>query len=311
MEIISRRAWGARYPAGFGPAPLPATRLYLHHSVTVAPDLTPPFIDDDAAIRTLEHIGQQRFGGGISYTFAITPVGRIYEGHGIDREGAHTKGLNRSARAICWVGNYDRDRPTPQLVAATAWLVRYGYTQGWWAQPRLTGGHRDAPGAATACPGRHAYALIGDINLAAGAAGPRSTPSPRPRGGPFMALSDDEQRELLARVRNLDHQLYFGEGGPGTPGWHAWDGGTGETLTVVDYLRRNNVEVRQAHHNLNSLHQKIDAITAAVHECVELLRTPSIAGADGAAAAVTAAVRDALADLQVVLRSSPALHSRS
>ncbi|GEL17703.1 hypothetical protein [Pseudonocardia asaccharolytica] len=89
-------------------------------------------------------------------------------------------------------------------------------------------------------------------------------PSPAPRGGPLMALSDAEQGELLALVRTLHHQLYAGEGDPATgrAGWRTWAGGTDETLTVVDYLRRANVETRQLHPNLISLHQKVDRLTA-------------------------------------------------
>lgn len=168
MQIISRAEWGAEHEDGFRSAPIPARELYLHHSVTIAPDLLPPFDDDDAAIRTLERIGEQRFGRGISYTFAITPVGRIYEGHGVRRQGAHTGGRNTIARAICLVGNFDRDRPPEPMIDAVAWLVSHGHRQGWWPA-QLTGGHRDAPGASTACPGRHAYALIGEINRRAAA----------------------------------------------------------------------------------------------------------------------------------------------
>ncbi|MHA6626890.1 peptidoglycan recognition protein family protein [Pseudonocardia sichuanensis] len=200
VQIIGREDWGARYEDGFGDAPLPATRLYLHHSVTIAPDLAPPFIDDDAAIRTLEQIGEDRFGRGISYTFAITPVGRIYEGHGIGRQGAHTKGLNSMSRAICWVGNYESQKPTPQMVDATVRLVRHGHAQGWWPA-RFAGGHRDAPGASTACPGRHAYALIGDMNLRAAAPAPPEDDMP---------LSQDDLRQIrevvhaeIAAVRGL------------------------------------------------------------------------------------------------------------
>lgn len=163
MEIISRPQWGARHPRGFRPAPLPARELYLHHSVTIAPDLVPPFDDDDQAVRVLEDIGQNRFRGGISYTFAVTPVGRVYEGHGIDREGAHTGGRNSIARAICLVGNYETDRPPESMLQAVAELVAHGHAQGWWPG-QLTGGHRDAPGASTACPGGHAHAAIGEIN---------------------------------------------------------------------------------------------------------------------------------------------------
>lgn len=176
MEIISRATWGARHPRGFRTAPLPARELYLHHSVTAAPANDPAA--ERAAVRTLENIGQSRFGGGISYTFAVAPSGRVYEGHGIDRQGAHTGGRNSIARAICLIGNYDANRPPEAMIQAVADLVRHGHAQGWWPA-RLTGGHRDAPGASTACPGRHAHALIAEINRRA-TAGPRPGPSPVP-----------------------------------------------------------------------------------------------------------------------------------
>jgi hypothetical protein len=195
--IIQRAAWGARYPDGFGPAPLPAREVWLHHSVTAAPNLVPPFDDDDAAVRTLERIGQQRFGGGISYTFAITPVGRIYQGHGVGRRGAHTAGRNTVGRAICLVGNYEVARPTGAQLDAVVWLLREGRARGWWQSARLDGGHRDAPGAATSCPGRHAHASIGLINQRA------SRPAEEDDMTPEQARQLAEvHRELTTRLPN-------------------------------------------------------------------------------------------------------------
>ncbi len=180
VNIYGRAAWGAKHVAGFGPAPLPAKTVWLHHSATAAPPADASFAVDAAAVRVLEQIGQDRFGGGISYTFAVTPSGRVFEGHGVDRQGAHTKGLNTTGRAIVLVGNYDTARPTPAQVAAVVELLHYGAASRWWTTPALTGGHRDAPGAATACPGRFAHALLGDINRSAAA----------PREDPDMQLDD-------------------------------------------------------------------------------------------------------------------------
>ncbi|ASO20259.1 hypothetical protein FHR81_000056 [Actinoalloteichus hoggarensis] len=156
MEIISRAAWGARHPDGFRAAPLPAQEVWLHHSVTSG---TGP-----AAVRALEDVGQSRFGGGISYTFAIDSTGAIYQGHSVDRQGAHTGGRNDISRAICLIGNYETQEMTQGQVRAVAWLLRHGTARGWWRRDQLDGGHRDAPGASTACPGRHAHARIGEIN---------------------------------------------------------------------------------------------------------------------------------------------------
>jgi hypothetical protein len=153
MRIVSRAEWGARHPDGSGSAPLPAEFLYIHH--TDSPSHT--------TIRTLEDIGQQRFGAGISYTFVIRDDGTVYQGHSVGRKGTHTKGLNTRARAICAIGNYDIVDPPERLLAAIVDLVVHGYRKGWWPN-QITGGHRNAPGASTACPGDRLYARIPDMN---------------------------------------------------------------------------------------------------------------------------------------------------
>ena len=161
-RIIPRKEWGARYQGGFYDRPVGNLRRYLHHSVTLAPDLVSPFTDDYAAVRELESIGQSRFKGGISYTFVISPAGLIFEGHGIGRIGSHTAGYNTVAAGICLIGNYEKDKPTTQQLAALDWLLHEGVRRRWWTSPTLTGGHRDTK--STACPGRNAYALIPAVN---------------------------------------------------------------------------------------------------------------------------------------------------
>ncbi len=167
MRIYSRAEWGAEHPDGDGPAPLPADEVYLHHSATTAPPASASVDLDAAVVRLLEQIGQVRFRAGISYTFLIPPSGRVFEGHSVGRRGTHTRGRNMISRAICLVGNYERDGPTAAQLLPVAELLAHGHKLGWWSLPRLTGGHRDAPGAATLCPGGRAWSLIGGINAAA------------------------------------------------------------------------------------------------------------------------------------------------
>lgn len=72
--------------------------------------------------------------------------------------------------------------------------------------------------------------------------------------------------ELGNNIRLIASQLTWGENNDPmnwqTWGWTTWPGGTNEKLTVVDYLRRNNVEVRELHRSVNALHAKIDSIYA-------------------------------------------------
>jgi hypothetical protein len=191
MEIITREQWGAAFEDGYGTSTLPASEVWLHHSVTVAPDLVAPFDDEDQAMRTLERIGEQRFGRGISYTFAVMPTGRVFEGHSVEREGAHTKGRNDLARAVVLVGNYDVDKPTPEMVESVAQLLVDGKARGWWKAAKLNGGHKQAPGAATACPGRHGMAVVDAINARAAklTAGPVPEPA-APSGAPLPDLPE-------------------------------------------------------------------------------------------------------------------------
>lgn len=164
QRIIQRPEWGARYEDGFGPRPVGDLEVYVHHSVTVAPDLIPPFTDDYAAVRTLERIGEARFGKGISYQFPITPAGLIFEGVSIDRVGAAISRYNTPTANIVFVGNYDVNNPPRKMLEAADWLLRHGVDRGWWRRPQVEGGHRDAPNSQTACPGRYAYALLDDLN---------------------------------------------------------------------------------------------------------------------------------------------------
>jgi peptidoglycan hydrolase-like protein with peptidoglycan-binding domain len=183
FRIIPRSEWGAKYAPSSNTRTVRRLEKWLHHSVTVAPDVVPPFDDDYAAVRSIEAITEGRFGIGMAYTFLVTPAGLIFEGHPIDRVGAHTAGHNRYGVGICLVGNYENAKPTAAQKQAVAWLIRYGIERGWWEHPSLNGGHRDTK--ATACPGRYAYAVIDEINALAAAGeisgGPgASAPVPAP-----------------------------------------------------------------------------------------------------------------------------------
>lgn len=244
MIIIPRKSWGARFAAGFGPAPK-ATELWLHHSVTHSAGEQATEAQDAATIRALEDIGQQRFGGGISYTFAVCRSGRVFEGTGGLRLGAHTGGRNSRARAVVLVDDCTTRRPSDAMIVAVAELIRYGRAAGYWSVDELDGGHRDAPNAATSCPGNAAYAVIPVINSRA------TTPHLAER--PTLEADDmtPEDRDRLARVEagvTLLLQQMIGPGAtitepwPGPErggGWPTWRyGDEGRTrLTLVDYLR--------------------------------------------------------------------------
>ena len=218
QRVIQRPEWGARHEDGFGPRRVGNLLVYVHHSVTIAPDLTPPFTDDYAAVRELERIGEARFGRGISYQFPITPAGLIFEGVSIDRIGAAIENFNTPTANIVWVGNYDVNRPPLPMLEATDWLLHHGVAQGWWRNALVDGGHQDAPGAQTACPGRYAEAVLSQLNRARSTlTGPCSSTTrssrraaralPRARGGRPVGLGHDPQGAGSDRNDHRRHRV--------------------------------------------------------------------------------------------------------
>lgn len=192
MTLIRRKDWGAVYQDGFGDRPLPVSEYWLHHSVTIAPDLVPPFDDDDAAVRTLERIGQQRFGGGISYTYPVSPVGRIYQGVSIHRRGAHTKGHNTVGAAFVLIGDYSRRAPTAAQRESIARQMVEDHRAGKANRHTLNGGHRDASGNSSECPGDAGEAAIPLINARANALWAAGWPSVPPRPQPIPTPTGED-----------------------------------------------------------------------------------------------------------------------
>lgn len=176
IDIISRTVWGNRYGLGWTIRALPAKYVTLHHSVTAAPPVNATFDQDAAAVRLLDQIGYDRFkyadtgwtrpaGAGISYTWAVTPSGRVFEGHDIKRAASHTIGYNTTGVGICLIGNYDKDTVTPQQIEAVARLLLEAKENGWIEEPNIDFNHKDV--YATACPGANALGAKTKINARA------------------------------------------------------------------------------------------------------------------------------------------------
>jgi hypothetical protein len=138
--------------------PLPAQRVWLHHTGADEPDGPP-------GVRQVQdfHMDIRKWDDG-GYSFMVDRDGQVFEMRGEGVKGAHTQGDNHQSHGICAFGNYNRDEPTEAMLTAIADLLAYGYEQGWWPEPALTGGHQDAAGADTSCPGPNLYEDIPAIN---------------------------------------------------------------------------------------------------------------------------------------------------
>ena len=165
----------------------PSPELYLHHGASGTSSL--------ATLIAYErhHVLGNGWAGGLGYNFAIA-AGRIYEGRGAGRQGAQVRGRNRLSHGIVICGDYTSRDPADRDLDALVWLVRHGHEQGWWPST-ITGGHRDAPGASTACPARLRH-FIPEVNL-------RATRSAPPQEDDDMAAS------MLTRISNSDAVYQF------------------------------------------------------------------------------------------------------
>ncbi len=134
VTILTRRQWGSTSRATYlwrlanrRVASGPADTLVQHITVTSnSPTLS-------ESMRTLESIGNSRFGSGVSYNFAVDMVtGHVGEGQPLKAGGTHTVNeknvpgysydQNHVARAIAVIGMED-DELSPKAEAAIVKLI--------------------------------------------------------------------------------------------------------------------------------------------------------------------------------------------
>lgn len=121
-RVHSRRDWGAAPPRGpIDPLTSTANGFFVHHTVAGAPTTK---AGEEAEMRNLQNIAFQRGFNDISYSWIVFPSGRIYEGRGLGKAGAHTLNYNYTAYGAAAAGNYDIARPTNAMVKSFRWLRR-------------------------------------------------------------------------------------------------------------------------------------------------------------------------------------------
>lgn len=157
MRIITRSEWGAAKPTRRH-AIERTPRLWLHHTAGPTGQSLP--------IIQRYHQGTKGWTD-IAYSFLVDTQGRAYEGRGPLVAGGHTAGDNTTSHAICAIGDFSTKTPPAPMIETIAALTAHGHRQGWWSTKSITGGHRQAPKAATACPGDRLQAAIAGINTRA------------------------------------------------------------------------------------------------------------------------------------------------
>lgn len=153
IDLIPRSAWGAKPPSG----PIPThtlRRLTVHHSAQRAPDVA----GAPGRIRAFQAYHQSKGFPDIAYHFIIDRAGNIYEGRDPLAPGSTFTNYDPAGHFLALLdGNYEDQQPTAAQQAALVRLLAWA-SQTYGIDPATLSGHRDH--ASTACPGRHAQALI-------------------------------------------------------------------------------------------------------------------------------------------------------
>ena len=131
----------------------PASEVWIHHSGGGAKNFATLLNNEAWHVR---HLGWRALG----YSFAVNVdevrhgYGRIYVGRGWGFQGGHTGGRNHISHGILIVGGWGTasDAEVEAAARSIVWLVEDGHRRGM-TRRVVSGGHRDAPGSSTSCPG--------------------------------------------------------------------------------------------------------------------------------------------------------------
>ena len=202
VTIQSRSWWTDRR---FTARPIAPTRhVFVHHLAgRCSGDLARCLRETEAF-----HVNSRGYSA-IAYSLAADDD-QAAIARGLRVAGGHTLGWNSTAHATVACGNYETDGPGDRLVENLAATIIHAIRAGAVTPNPIIGGHRDAPGNSTACPGRHLYARLPAVRalVGRGDASLPSRPDPLPEPRPQLRGADD----MFAVESGGDHFLVASTG---------------------------------------------------------------------------------------------------
>lgn len=155
LTIVSRDSWGARRPVGTTIVHGPFQYFFIHHT---AMEQCYTFHQCAHEVKDIQNFHMDDPGRryyDIGYSFLIGQDGRVYEGRGFRREGAHTKGFNRNGLAASFIGNFNDVLPNKKSQDAVKNLMECAVNRGYLVPNYHLQAHRDVGG--TESPGTAFY----------------------------------------------------------------------------------------------------------------------------------------------------------
>ncbi|XP_022213810.2 peptidoglycan-recognition protein LC isoform X3 [Drosophila obscura] len=157
LVMLKVAEWGGRPPKTIlDPLELPVHRVIISHTAAegcesreICSNRTQVVQDFHMDSWGWDHVG---------YNFLVGGDGRVYEGRGWDRVGAHTKGYNRGSIGISFIGTFTAIRPAQRQLKACQLLIDKGVQLKMLAPDFRLYGHRQL--SATESPGEELYKII-------------------------------------------------------------------------------------------------------------------------------------------------------
>jgi hypothetical protein len=170
-----RSEWGARSTNCGRPTHNPQY-ITLHHTVTPINDNLSPA----ARIQQIQayHIDTNGWCD-IGYHFIVSQDGQIWQVEDETRVAAHVGNHNTGNVGVALLGDFTNAEPSQAQLDGAARITQWvAGTYGIATDTAHVKGHRDWPGAATACPGNRFHAILDQVRSAAGG----NAPAPQAMG---------------------------------------------------------------------------------------------------------------------------------
>lgn len=200
--VVPRDQWIRQNWRPISRIPTPTRENWVHHSGPGAKNFATLLGNERYHVVTLGWRG-------LGYSWAITVdridrgFARIFESRGWGVQGGHTRGRNTLSHGVLLVGNWTTATRAEIEAAAKslAWLIDDGARRGFTARV-ITGGHHQAPGASTACPGTAGMTVFRRAQEILAAPQPTPTP-PKPEEDEMNAEQDARLRRVEEAVNDL------------------------------------------------------------------------------------------------------------
>lgn len=154
--FVDRAEWLAAAPKETQIMRTPVSMVFVHHTAMAH---CFHFQNCSHEVKQVQdhHMIQYKWSD-IGYNFIIGEDGRVYEGRGWDRVGAHTRGFNDKSVSMTMIGEYSKRLPNEKALSALKNIIACGVDMGKVKEDYKLYGHRDASN--TISPGDKLYALI-------------------------------------------------------------------------------------------------------------------------------------------------------